>query len=161
MANIYELSSNWQQLQQLIEDGELDQEILQDTLEGINGEIEEKADGYAKVMKNLQKDIDGLKAEEKRIADKRKVIENSIKSMKQTLGNAMVMTGKTKFKTDLFSFGIQKNAPSLIVDDESLVGEEFVKISTSLDKTAIKNALKAGIEVQGVHFEQSESLRIR
>ena len=161
MANIYDLTGKYLQLQQLIEYGEMDEEVLADTLEAIDGEIEEKADGYAKIIKNLQKDIDGLKAEEKRLSDKRKTVENQIKSLMQNLESAMVAMDKKKFKTDLFSFNVQRNAPSVVVDEGAEIPEEFIKVVTSIDKVALKKAIKEGLELAGVHMESSESLRIR
>lgn len=161
MANIYEITGNYLQVQELIEQGELDAEMLQDTLEAIEGEIEVKADGYAKIMKNLQKDIDGLKAEEKRIADRRKVIENHIKSLKLNLEGAMIATGKKKFKTDLFGFGIQKNPASLAIEEGTEIPADFIKVVESIDKTALKKAVKDGLEIDGVSLVQTESLRIR
>lgn len=161
MANIYDLTGNYLQVQELIEQGELDPQMLQDTLEGIQGEIEEKADGYAKIIKNLTKDVDGLKAEEKRLADRRKAIENHIKGLKLNLESSMVAIDKKKFKTDMFSFGIQKNPAKLVIDDGVEVPKEFIKVVESTDTTALKKAVKEGLELEGVSLVQTESLRIR
>lgn len=161
MANIYELTNNLMQVQQLIEDGEMDSEMLSDTLEGIEGELEVKAEGYAKIMRNFQKDIEGMKLEEKRIATHRKALENNVKSMGKAVENAMLATGKKKFKTDLFSFGIQKNPASLVIDDGAEVPEDFYKVVTSVDKASLKKAVKEGLEIDGVRLESTESLRIR
>ena len=73
----------------------------------------------------------------------------------------MIRTGKTKFKTDRFSFGIQKNPPSIEIWDEYAIGQEYIKTIYEIDRTKIKNALKAGEEVNGARLHQSESLRIR
>lgn len=161
MANIYELTGNYLQIQELIEAGDFDADILADTLEGVVGDIEDKADGYAKVMKNLKKDADGMKAEEKRITEKRRAIENHISSLKKNLEHAMIVIDNKKFKTDLFSFNVQKNAPSLVLDDDTAVDTRFIKVIQSIDKAAIKKALENGEVIAYAHLEQSESLRIR
>jgi septation ring formation regulator EzrA len=69
--NLYALSANYQLIQMMIEDG---QEGLSDTLESLNDAIEDKAVGYAKVMKNLEAQAKAIKDEESRLADRRKVI---------------------------------------------------------------------------------------
>jgi sugar-specific transcriptional regulator TrmB len=165
MANIYELTQDYLRLLEMAEDPELDPEVIADTFEGIEGELEIKAENYAKVMKNLEGDIAALKAEEERLAKKRKAIENNIKRMKGTLQEAMELTGKTKFKTDLFSFGIQKNAPSVVIDAADIrdIPEDYLKFKEpEVDKTAIKNAINAGVDFEGLaHLEVSQSLRIR
>lgn len=74
----------------------------------------------------------------------------------------MAITQKRDFKTPLFSFKIQKNPPSLVVDDESKVPEEFVKIKREIDKTALKKFVKDNENsLDFAHLEQKESLRIR
>ena len=165
MANIYELTQDYLRLLEMAEDPELDPEMIADTFEGIESELEIKAENYAKVMKNLEGDIAALKAEEERLAKKRKAIENNIKRMKAALQEAMELTGKTKFKTDLFSFGIQKNAPSVVIDAADIrdIPEDYLKFKEpEVDKTAIKNAINAGVDFEGLaHLEVSQSLRIR
>lgn len=165
MANIYEITQDYLRIMEMASDPELDPEMIADTFEGIEGELEIKAENYAKVMKNLEGDIAALKAEEERLAKKRKAIENNIKRMKAALQEAMELTGKTKFKTELFSFGIQKNAPSVVIDVENIsdIPEEFLKYKEpDVDKTAIKAAIQNGIDMSGIaHLEQTQGLRIR
>lgn len=165
MANIYELTQDYLRLLEMAEDPELDPEVIADTFEAIDGELEIKAENYAKVMKNLEGDIAALKAEEERLSKKRKAIENNIKRMKLALQEAMEITGKTKFKTELFGFSIQKNAPSVVIDAADIrdIPEEYLKFKEpEVDKTAIKNAINAGVDFEGLaHLEVSQSLRIR
>ena len=165
MANIYELTQDYLRLLEMAEDPELDPEVIADTFEAIDGELEIKAENYAKVMKNLEGDIAALKAEEERLSKKRKAIENNIKRMKLALQEAMEITGKTKFKTELFSFGIQKNTPTVIIDTDDVykIPEEYLKYKEpDVDKTAIKAAIQNGIDMSGIaHLEQTQGLRIR
>ena len=165
MANIYELTQDYLRLLEMAEDPELDPEVIADTFEAIDGELEIKAENYAKVMKNLEGDIAALKAEEERLSKKRKAIENNNKRMKLALQEAMEITGKTKFKTELFGFSIQKNAPSVVIDAADIrdIPEEYLKFKEpEIDKTAIKNAINAGVDFEGLaHLEVSQSLRIR
>ena len=165
MASIYEITDDFLRIQEMMEDPELDPQTLADTLEAIEGELEVKAENYAKVMKNLEGDIAAIKAEIDRLTSKKKAIENNIKNMKATLQSVMEMTGKTKFKTDLFSFGIQKNAPSVVIDVEDVrdIPEDYLKFKEpEVDKTAIKAAINDGVDLSGIaHLEQSQSLRIR
>jgi len=159
---IYELTSEYQELLALAEEGDLDPQMLADTMESVGAEIEDKADGYAKVLAQLTADIDGIKAEIARLTEKKNSLEANVKRMKETLQYAMQVTGKTKFKTGLFSFGIQKNPPSAALDDEKLLPAwYFIPQDPKIDKRSILDDLKAGKEVPGAHLEQSESLRIR
>lgn len=165
MANLYEITQDYLQILSMMEDPELDPQTLADTMEAVEGELEIKAENYAKVMKNLEADVAGIKAEIDRLSERKKTIENNIKTMKSALQMAMETTGKTKFKTELFSFNIQKNAPTVVIDasDPNNIPPDFLKFKEpEVDKTAIKAAIQNGMDLTGVaHLEQSESLRIK
>lgn len=165
MATLYELTEDYMALLEMAEDPEADPEVLADTLESLDYEIEEKADGYAKVIRQLMADSEGFKAEIDRLTVRKKTIDNNIDRMKRSLEAAMLATGKTKFKTDLFSFGIQKNAPSVVIDEqyiENIPEEYLIEQDPKIDKAKLKEDLKNGVDLDGIaHLEQSESIRIR
>ena len=162
---LYELSNDYMTLLEMAEDPDIDEQAFMDTLEGIEGALEDKADGYAKVIRNLEADAAACDAESKRLRNKKQTIENNIKRMKSALQFAMRMTGKTKFKTALFTFGIRKNPASVVIDAANVrdFPEQYIIESEPiLDKWALKDALKAGEDMTGLcHLEQSESLSIR
>ena len=113
-------------------------------------------------MKELKAIADARKAEAKRLLDGAKSVEANIDRMKAALMTAMKLTGKTKFKTELFGYGIQKNPPSLKIDMPDRVPEEFlIPQEPKVDSAAIKKELKEGVVYDWCHLEQSESLRIR
>jgi hypothetical protein len=149
----------------MAEDPDIDPEAFADTLAGIEGAIEDKADGYAKVIRTLEGDAAACDAESKRLRNKKQIIENNIKRMKSALQYAMEATGKTKFKTALFSFGIQKNPAAVVMDEgyiENIPERFLIPQDPVIDKKAIKEALKNGEDLEGIaHLEQGESLRIR
>ena len=60
---LYEITGEILELLTMAEDLELDQETIQDTMEGLDFEFEEKAEAYAKVIKTMEMDIAGLDAE--------------------------------------------------------------------------------------------------
>ena len=162
MSTLYELTEAYQELLSMALDPETDPEALADTMEAIDGEFENKADGYAKVMKELKAIADARKAEAKRLLDGAKSVEVNIDRMKAALMTAMKLTGKTKFKTELFGYGIQKNPPALKIDMPDRVPDEFlIPQEPKVDSAAIKKELKEGVVYDWCHLEQSESLRIR
>ena len=164
--NLYEITGQFKELLDLAETDNIDQQIIADTLEGVEFEFEEKADAYAKIMKALDGNVTALDKEIDRLEQKKKVIKNNISSMKYALEKAMAETGKTKFKTTLFSFGIQKNPASVVIDDETRIPSDFlIQQEPKVDKTGIKKYLKELEEINGTcpwaHLQQTESLRIR
>ena len=163
MATLFDLTGKWLELYDMADDPDMDADMWFDTIEGLEGEIEDKADGYAKVITQLNADATAIKAEEDRLYRRRTTIENRIKNMKSRLQEMMEITGKKKIKTELFSFGIQKNPVSVVIDDETMIpGDFLIPQAPKIDKMAIKDALKAGVDMTGIaHLEQTQSLRIR
>jgi len=161
MATLYELTAEYQSILEMAEDPEIDPDVLADTMEGLDYEIEEKADGYAKIIRQLMSDSEGYKAEISRLTARKQAVDNNITRMKQSLENAMIATNKRKFKTGLFSFSIQRNTPSLVIDGE-VPKAYLIEQEPKVDNAKLKEDLKNGVDLAGVaHLEQSESIRIR
>ena len=159
---LYELTDDYMEVASMIDDPDVDPQTIADTLESIGGEIEDKAENYAKVIANATAEADGLAKEIERLARRKKAIETNARRVKDTLQNAMVVTGKTKFKTPLFSFGIQKNPASLEIAEGTTIPERYlIPQEPKVDKAAIKAALKDGEVIDGCTLVQGESLRIR
>lgn len=162
---LYELTTDYANLLELAEDPDIDEQAFLDTLEGIEGAIEDKADGYAKVIRTLEGDAAACDAEAKRLRTKKQTIDNNIKRMKAALQMAMEATGKRKFKTPLFSFNIQKNPAAVVVDEQYIenIPERFlVRKDPEINRKAIKDAINNGEDIGGIaHLESTESLRIR
>lgn len=174
MAKLYELTGAFLQLLDMLEDEEIDEQVIMDTLEGIEYEIEDKADGYAKIIKSLESDIKGLNGEIERLTARKKTYENRIKHLKYNLEMSMRATGKYKFTTDLFSFGIQKNggkrALTIDVDLEKIPEEYRISQPDKVDGDGLREYLKehglegkdGSLNCEWCHLEpQTESLRIR
>ena len=84
--------------------------------------------------------------------------------MKKSLQDAMELMGKTKIKTPLFSFNIQNNPASVVVDvDIDKIPKKYLKLADpTVDKKLLKEDLKAGVELDGVaHLVQTRGLRIK
>lgn len=161
MSTIYELTGEWLQLYEMSDDPGIDPEVIADTMEAIEGEIEKKAEGYAAVITQLNSDASGIASELERLTARKRTIENNVKRMKDNLQNAMELTGKTKFKSGLFSFSIQNNPPSVIIDSEKIPKKYLIPQEPKIDKAAIKEHLKAGEKLKFAHLEQGRSLRIK
>lgn len=163
MNTLYEITGDYLRLLEMLEEEEsIDPQAFKDTLEGIEGEFEIKADGYARVLKELASEKEKFKAEIERMTAKMNAITNNSARLRQHLFDSMKATGKLKFKTDLFSFGIQKNGglqPMEIVPDVEIPDEYCTK---EPDNNKIREALKNGAELPfAVLKERGEHLSIR
>lgn len=159
--NLFELTENYVKFFAEFENADEITDEMQEMANNLNVEIEEKCDNYAKMIKNLEADVEAFKNQEKKFNEKRKSAENKVKWLKQNLQASMELQGRKKVKTDLFSFNIQKNAPSLEIRDENNIDDSYYVIERKLNKRELLNDIKEGLIVDGVEIKQTESLRIR
>jgi len=159
---LYELTGQFLSLMEMAEDGDVSPDVMADTIESLEMEIEEKADGYAKIIKALEAEAKGLKGEIGRLKEKEEVVNAKVDRLKRSLESAMLATGKKKFKTLLFSFSIQKNNPSVYLMDEKKVPKKYrIPVPDKVDKKAILAYLEERGDTEWAFIKQSESLRIR
>lgn len=158
---LYEITGGYRQLLDMASDPDMDPEVLRDTMEAVEGDFEDKADGYAKVIRTLEAEEAGLDAEIKRLQARKSTLATSKARIKGVLEASMRDTGKTKFKTLLFNFGIQKNPPSVAILSENIPLDYLVVPDPQPDKKRILAELKAGASFDWAELRQTESLRIR
>lgn len=154
---LYELSEIYNNIIDL----DLPEEEMTTALQNIDEQIETKADNIGKVLRELEGQIETIKAEEKRLQEKRKIIENKKENLKKYLKDQMEILDKKKIKTDLFSFNISKNRASLKIIDETKIPEYYFTVTRTPRKQDILQAYQAGKLTEGIELEQTESLRIR
>ena len=91
MATLYELTEQMAYLMQLLEDPDAEEQVILDTMEGIDFEIEEKADGYAKIIRMLSGQVDAITAEVDRLTARKKAISNNVERLKTSLEQSMIL----------------------------------------------------------------------
>lgn len=166
MASIYEITSDIAFINQMLEaDGEVDPEALKGALEVSKEDLVLKLESYCKVIKNFEAVISGLKDEEARLKAKRQSYENTIDRMKKSMQFAMETVEETKLPCGTFTVSIQKNPESVVLDEQYIenIPEEYLKFKEpEVDRTKVKNDLKAGKDLSGIaHLESTYGLRIR
>ncbi|HIR13217.1 MAG TPA: siphovirus Gp157 family protein [Candidatus Choladousia intestinavium] len=165
MSSLYELTEAYDTVLEMLYDPEVDEQAVIDTLDGIEGEIEDKADNYARLIRELQADADKLKEEEQRMAARRRSLESRADRLKRNLQANLEFIGKTKFKTALFTFSISPNGglqPLTITENlGEIPGKYLIPQPPVPDKDKIRELLKSK-EVEWAHLEpRGKSLRIR
>lgn len=158
---LYELTNNYNELQMMIEDG-VDPSALEDTLQAIEESIQDKAQNIALLIRNLEADTEAIKLEEKRLADRRRAVENNCKNLKDYLYQQMTVLEVKRIKGDLITVSIQNNPPSLDVLESAIVPTEYLVMQApKIDKKSLLSAIKNGLEVEGVKIKQTSGVRIR
>jgi hypothetical protein len=158
---LFEMTEQYQRLLSMIDD-ECDMQAIQDTLEGIEGMIADKAESIAKLIKSIEADEQAIKAEEERLYARRKALENRRLSVKDYLENQLIEANIDKVKGTMFTVSIQNNPPSVNIQDDATVPDKYyVPQPPKLDKRALLDDLKAGAEYEGISLQQTKGVRIR
>ena len=159
---LYELTQNYRNLQELLDDETIPQDEILKALNGLEGQFDEKAENIVKVMKSIDADVKGLKDEEKRLSDRRKALENRSINLKAYLTDSMRAIGKEKIKGNIFTLAFQKNPPSANISDTTLIDYKYlIPQLPTIDKKSILTDLKSGLVVAGAELKQESSLRIK
>ncbi|MBD7942510.1 siphovirus Gp157 family protein [Psychrobacillus sp. Sa2BUA9] len=157
MPTLYELQGSYAQIQQMIVDGAGG---LEETLESIEGAIEEKLEAYVMVIRNLEADVIAYDTEEKRFKERKAIAKKGINRMKQAIEETMKLSNRDEVKTEKFNIKFRNNAPSVHILDESLIPKEFIKIERTISKAELAKRLKES-EIPGVKLVVNKSLQIK
>lgn len=141
------------------------EEVDEALMEAAFGNIVAKESRIAHFIKDIESAVDTFKAEEKRISDRRKAMENKVKQLKGYIQLCMERLGMDAVQTGTFKLAIQNNPPALErYDEEAPLPAEYTVIipeQVQPDNAKIKDALKLGVEIPGYRLTQGRSLRIR
>ena len=161
---LYELTADIMQLQDLLEYEVEDEQVLLDTLEGVQWEYDFKLEQCAKVVRNLEADMEAIKSEVDRLNNKRKLLSNNIDRLKKYMFDSMKATGTDKVKGNVLTVAIQKNGgklPLILDVDVSELPDDLVIIKESPDNDKLRELLDAGNCEYAHYGERGENLRIK
>lgn len=157
--NLYEINGQVMQLTEMLENGEIDETVYNDTVESLGGQI--AIEDVIKSIRNKQAEIEALKAESDRLTEKRRNCENAVEGLKNVLLTYLKITNQKKLKTELFSV-TQAASKSVSITDESIIPAKYlIPQPAKLDKKAILAELKAGEIVEGATLTENEYLMIK
>lgn len=156
MATLYEIDANIL----ACVDGETGEIIDPQLLAELQIEREEKIEGVALWYKNLLADAELYKAEKLNFAEKEKRARERAESLKAYLDNAC---DGNPFKSTSGRVTISyRKSTSVVVDNLFDIPDDYLKYKEpEVDKVAVKNAIKDGIEVKGVHIEEKNNISIK
>ena len=143
-----------------LETGEI---IDTEQLDKLQMEREKKLENVACWIKDLKAEAEALKNEKQALAERQRVAENKAESLKKWL--AYALQGE-KFKTPKCAISFRKSEAVEVTDEglNNLMKEHDELLTYKApepNKTAIKQALKDGLNVEGVQLVQNTSTIIK
>lgn len=162
--HLWEISERFRSMQLLAESDDLPPEVIRDTLEGIDGDWEDKAEAVAAYIQNIEAAAEAKAEAAKAMQARAKMLEKRAESLRMYLLLQFQFMGKTRVECGPFALVLKNNPQSVIVDDETAVPDAY-KVQKpppppTVDKTAVGQAIKDGKEVPGCHAEVSQRIDI-
>ena len=144
-------------------DMETGEVIDAEKLDALNMERDVKIENVVLWIKDLKAEAEAIKAEKLALAERQKIAENKVESLKKWVAYAL---GGQKFSTAKCAVSF-RNTESVEVTEEGL--EALMKEHDELltykapepNKKAIKDAIKDGLSVAGVQLVQNVSTIIK
>ena len=165
MTALYNIAAEYRAAAEKLAELDLDAETIVDTLEGLSGDLETKAQNVAFFARNLESTAAAIKQAEADMAARRKAMENRADGLKRYVFESMKLAGIEKIECPHFRLSIKNNPAAVEIFEPGLVPASFMRTPEppppAPDKTAIKEALKAGQDVPGARLTSSQRLEIK
>lgn len=140
-------------------DPETGEVIDEEALNALHMERSAKVESVALWIKNLNAEAAACKAEKAAFAEREQKATKKVESLKKWLSDALA---GQKFSSDKCAVSFRRSAAVTVFDEAALPAEYVAeKITKSPDKTAIKAAIKSGIEVPGAALVDSLSVSVK
>jgi len=162
---LFELAVQHQHLMALDGSADIPPEVIRDTLEGLEGEIQDKAHSIACMVRNIEAEADAVAEAAKELAERSKRMQRRADEMKNYLLFQLQACGMTRLPFKEFTVAVRDNPESVRINDDAKIPAEFMVTPEppppAPDKKALKAALKTGAEIPGVWLERGQRLEIK
>lgn len=158
--NLFELNEKYRELEQR---DDLDETTLKDTLDSINDSRETKLDNIATWIENNEWNIDKLNKKIKDFQSDVKHLKNTNERLKKYLSDVLEDMGVRKFYTSRNIIKQGRKSVQTHIVDETKIPKEFFnkKVSTSINKTLIKETIQNGKPVPGAELQTNRKAVIK
>ena len=162
MNTLFKITEQARELSQALIEGELTPEMESALIINQN-ELQEKSINYAYAIRSIEYDLEAIDSEIKRLQALKTSRTNAIERMKSAVLDAMGIYGIDKIETPTMKISVRLNNPAVELVNEYQIPDIFKKekVTVSIDKTAIKEAIESGLEVQGAVLNRKKRLEIR
>jgi hypothetical protein len=165
LPTLFELAAEYRADLEKLASLDLPEETVQDTLEGMGGALEAKAQNIASLVKHLDVVAAGIKEAEQAMGARRRALENRIESLKAYTLSAMQNNAIERIETPQFVLSVAKNPPAVEVYQPELVPQDYYRQPETpppmLDRQLIARIIKNGDEVPGCRLTQGYRLSIK
>lgn len=159
MTRLYELQGYYKELADRIDDGAVVEPL---ELAAVGDALEQKGAGIVHVLAQLDADEAALKAEMDRLTARRRTLQANRERLREYVKRAMLDHNVTKLRAGTFSISVSEGPEQVVVEDEALLPETYVRVKREPNKAAVLDAYRqTGEIVAGCSIQRGWALRIR
>ena len=161
MSNIYQINDKFLSVLNMA-DEDVDPQVIQDTLDSIELELNEKVDNIVGLKRSVDSDVDAIDKELKRLQELKKSKVKFSDRLKGYLSDMLEQRQLDNYRTSKNYIYKRKNGASKDVVDESKIPKEYwVSQAPKLNSKMLTDDLKAGKEIPGAQLKQTVSLVVK
>jgi hypothetical protein len=164
MPSLFKLIGQYRELQELDAE-DVPEEVIRDTLEAIEGDVQVKATNVAMFCKNLEMFAETIEGAAKEMKDRAARVRRKADSVRAYLLTNMQAAKISKIQVPEFTLAIRKNPPSVVIFPDAQVPDEYMVKPEAPppypDKKKIGAALKDGVAIDFARLEQGERVDIK
>ncbi len=156
--SLYGITAELSALEALLEDSEAPIELNPVVIAGLIEQIQDKTDAVVGFQKYLEDQVLAIDNRVKELADYKRAVVAKMDRLDTYVASCLKQLGTSKIEGKLAT--IKRRAPVdvVVITSENDLPMEFLRTKVEPEKTKIKAALKAGIEVPGATIEKSQSI---
>lgn len=165
LKDLYEIKAEYINLLNAIDAGEIPEEAITDTLDGLQGELNEKADSLACIIKSLNSDAEAISSECDNLAKRAASKKAKAEFFKQYLSGMMQAAGIKKLETPRSVLSFRTSSSLFIADEQDFIQRHSdlckKEIKITIPKKDITNLIKSGNEISGAELVIKQNLQIK
>lgn len=159
MSSLYNISEKYARLVEMSLDEDQPEsmkEAIKNTLEAIEDDLNTKGINIAHVLQGYDNDIEVIKSERARLAEKIKTITRYKENLRNYLRENMERCNINKIMSPLFSVTLGKPSKSVIIDDIERIPDNYIIFEKKAKKKELKAAIEKGHTISGAYIEEGK-----
>lgn len=156
--NLYEIKQEFEKAIEECVDMETGEIINPTRLDELNMVLTDKRENVALYIKNLSAEAKAIDEEAKNLTNRKRVLNNKVEGLKKYLADNLE---GHKFETAKVVVSFRKSEQLEINSIEHIPAEYLISQEPKIDKVALKNSIKQGIEINGVQIITKQNIQIK
>ena len=161
---LYKIADEYRQANEFLLklEGDIPLTAIQETIDGLAGDLEYKALNVAAFYKNLEKEMNAMKDYMSEMRERLRKCKNYADRLKEYLKINLEKCNITKINGSEFSITIRNSPGTIVIDNANQLPKDFITgILIQANKLKIKQAIKDNVDVPGAHMEGGTTIIIK